>query len=611
MRKVNILLRAFEKAKKSIEYYALDLSLPELQRTLADVPAGTYQYVKCFGLHGTYDDGLAWLKRTGTSAKATCVISLGSSIGNFSRDDAAKFLHQFSRALGPQDFLLIGLDSCQDAQRVFQAYNDSKGLTEVFYRNGLVHANRLLGYEGFKQSEWDVVGRYDNESQCHEAYYVSLADVNINNVQIPKGAKVHLEKAYKYSSEQMTGLWQASGLIHQAAFGDERGDYNVHLLSPASTTYPTKPEDYASRPVPSLKDWQELWAAWDTVTRGMTPQEELLSKPIKLRNDLIFYLGHIPGFCDIQITKATGGKLTEPAAYADIFERGIDPDVDDPELCHDHSEIPETWPPLSDIIQYQQRVRQRITSLIESGTTESDRKVGRSLWLTFEHEVMHLETYLYMLVQNEKIRPPPGSTKPDFEKLAEEADLNAVPNQWFKVPRSEVKVGLDDPENEYGPDRYFGWDNEKPQRVVSVETFEAQGRPISNGEYAEYLKETRSTAIPASWMANPSNVKPLNGYHKNIQVNGSAETDLDHRAYSGHDLLGDVSVRTVYGPVPLQYARHWPVMASYDELAAYAKWSNGRIPIMVEARSIYSYVEATKQAAAEQVPSSLISAVNG
>jgi len=28
----------------------------------------------------------------------------------------------------------------------------------------------------------------------------------------------------------------------------------------------------------------------------MVPKEELLNKPIKLRNDLIFYLGHIPTF---------------------------------------------------------------------------------------------------------------------------------------------------------------------------------------------------------------------------------------------------------------------------------------------------------------------------
>ena len=51
-------------------------------------------------------------------------------------------------------------------------------------------------------------------------------------------------------------------------------------------------------------------------------------------------------------------------------------------------------------------------------------------------------------------------------------------------------------------------------------------------------------------------------------------------------------------------------MASYDELAAYARWSNGRIPTLEEARSIYKYVEVRKDEA-EEVPSSLISAVNG
>jgi hypothetical protein len=75
------------------------------------------------------------------------------------------------------------------------------------------------------------------------------------------------------------------------------GGTDLHLLSPASISYPTKPGEYAEHPVPSLKDWQELWAAWDMVTRGMTPEEELSSKPIKLRHDLIFYLGHIPSFC--------------------------------------------------------------------------------------------------------------------------------------------------------------------------------------------------------------------------------------------------------------------------------------------------------------------------
>lgn len=70
----------------------------------------------------------------------------------------------------------------------------------------------------------------------------------------------------------------------------------IHLLSPATIEFPLTPEAYTSGPVPSLVDWQHLWSAWDIVTKSMVPREELLNKPIKLRNDLIFYLGHIPTF---------------------------------------------------------------------------------------------------------------------------------------------------------------------------------------------------------------------------------------------------------------------------------------------------------------------------
>jgi L-histidine Nalpha-methyltransferase / hercynylcysteine S-oxide synthase len=38
LRKVNILLQALERQKKNIDYYAVDLSLPELHRTFAEIP---------------------------------------------------------------------------------------------------------------------------------------------------------------------------------------------------------------------------------------------------------------------------------------------------------------------------------------------------------------------------------------------------------------------------------------------------------------------------------------------------------------------------------------------------------------------------------------------
>ena len=114
----------------------------ELERTLSEVPA--YQYVQCFGLHGTYDDGLAFLKKPENAAKPKTILSLGSSIGNFPRDEAAAFVNQYTELLGVSDSLLLGVDACQDPDTVYHAYNDREGVTHEFILNGLTHANRLL-----------------------------------------------------------------------------------------------------------------------------------------------------------------------------------------------------------------------------------------------------------------------------------------------------------------------------------------------------------------------------------------------------------------------------------------------------------------------------------
>lgn len=168
---------------------------------------------------------------------------------------------------------------------------------------------------------------------------------------------------------------------------------DLHVLHVPTFSFSLDPESYAPEPLPSLQEFQQLWAAWDTVTRQMIPEKELLSKPINLRNCCLFYLGHIPTFLDIHIAKAIQGPPTHPAFFHGIFERGIDPDVDDPEKCHAHSEIPDTWPPIHEVLAFQCRVRRRLTSLYENGSARTNGKLGRSLWLCFEHEGMSSELY--------------------------------------------------------------------------------------------------------------------------------------------------------------------------------------------------------------------------
>ncbi|EFY99927.1 DUF323 domain protein [Metarhizium robertsii ARSEF 23] len=604
LRKVCLLLQAFEDARKSIDYYALDLSKKELERTLSHVP--DFKYVCCHGLLGTYDDGTVWLKQPSIVDRPKCILHLGSSIGNFHRDEAAEFLQSYADILKPQDSMVVGLDSCGNPDKIYHAYNDSKGITHEFILNGLINANRIYGQEIFHLPDWKVIGEYvyDDEGGRHQAFLSPLREVNVLGSIIKPNERIQIEQSLKYSKIGAENLWKHAGLRETGIW--TRGDeYGLHMLQKAQIPFSKAPSLYAAQTLPTLNDWQALWSTWDIVTKQMLPRQELTEQPIKLRNACIFYLGHIPTFLDIQLTKTTKLPPTDPASYATIFERGIDPDVDNPEHCHVHSEIPDEWPPVEDITAYQGRVRARLGRLYEEGVEKLPRRVARAIWVGFEHELMHIETLLYMMLQSDRTLPPPHMGIPDFERMAKRAFEARVDNEWFDVPAQQVILGMNDPES--GTDNvHFGWDNEKPARKVQVHAFQARGRPITNEEYAQYLYTTNAAKIPASWSSNSL----TNGTHKPNGANGTngykaVPTTLPD------SFLSDKSVRTVYGLVPLKSALDWPVFASYDELAGCASWMGGRIPTFEEARSIYAFVESQRELLMGGRLSRKVPAVNG
>lgn len=391
--------------------------------------------------------------------------------------------------------------------------------------------------------------------------------------------------------------------------------------------YSLRPEEYAAKPVPSLPEWDNLWRAWDTVTLQMIPTDELLSKPIKLRNACVFYLGHIPTVLAMHLQNATGEGVEGIDEYRRIFERGIDPDVDNPELCHDHSEIPDEWPAQKDIIAFQDRVRNQLRQIYASGDANGKMAVQEAIWLAFEHEIMHLETLLYMLVQSEKTHPPTGTPSPDFEAMAREAQAKAVANEWFTIPEQRITIGMKDAETDNTAAKtYFGWDNERPPRSVTVPTFSAKATAITNGEYARYMQSTGARKLPESW--SKSVITASRGFADRIDQAfedsytssdgslsaGSSGSGSPNRDQNGSDIsnfLQDKAVKTVFGKVPLEFALDWPAMASYDELVGCATWMGGRIPTLEEAKSIYEYVSVQKQKECDRALGATIPAVNG
>ena len=246
LRKVIILLNAIERSGKRVHYYALDLSISELRRTLSAIPEGTFQHVRCYGLHGTYDDGLEWLKLKENASRPKCVMWLGSSIGNLKRDEAASFLKEFASILRPCDTMLIGVDGCQDAQKIYHAYNDREGKTHEFILNGLFHANMLLGKDFFDLEDWEVIGEYDEAAGRHQAFVVPKKNLQIDDIHLASGERIRIEESYKYSAAQIERLWETAGLKAGATFADQAGQYcELPLAFLCSASYFLHMQEYS------------------------------------------------------------------------------------------------------------------------------------------------------------------------------------------------------------------------------------------------------------------------------------------------------------------------------------------------------------------------------
>lgn len=558
-----------------------------------------------------------------------CLMWLGSSIGNFDRRGAAQFLETAaSSALRPGDTMLISMDRRNNGEDVAKAYNDARGTTRDFILQGIRHADKILGGHGLLDAaKFEYHDRYNVVEGRHESYYRSLEQQILHlpgedgPVTIDEGELIHVESSYKYNEREALDIFDYAGLRVVHRWTDDNDHYDIWLVERPSFHFCSsrlmtgsrqdigaglsvaeahgirgswefdsdggagsnaikEPTVHVSWGLPSLEDWTALWKAWDTVTLTMIPKSMLHEKPVNLRHICLFYIGHIPAFLDIMLARNLDLPHTNPR-FSEIFERGIDPHVDDVSQCNPHSQVPsheEDWPTLEELLEYKKQVVARVEGIyadIASGKRKLNRRVARLLWMTLEHKALHLETLLYLLVQSNKTLPPSGFVAPDWAMLAREWDAQdaksgglAAREQLLNFKPGVVTLGHNDddtqdfdlvvarPSEDVGelnaqlgkPE--FGWDNEHPQRQGSTDAFSIAAAPISNGQYWHFLQAISSSDYPASWAVGADG--PL--------------------------------VRTVYGLVDMRVAHLWPVQASSDQLEKYAQWKGGRLPSHAELR---------------------------
>ncbi|MCA1762582.1 MAG: L-histidine N(alpha)-methyltransferase [Cryomorphaceae bacterium] len=162
------------------------------------------------------------------------VLFIGSSIGNFSRDQSIDFLKTLNTKLRKGDKLLIGFDLRKNPKIILDAYNDREGITKAFNLNLLKRINRELGGK-FDVEAFDHYPLYDPEAGLAKSYIVSLKeqDVYIESCQktfhFGAGEAIHTEISRKFSVAEIEEIAEKSGFVVTEHFFDCR-HYYVNTL---------------------------------------------------------------------------------------------------------------------------------------------------------------------------------------------------------------------------------------------------------------------------------------------------------------------------------------------------------------------------------------------
>ena len=157
----------------------------------------------------------------------------GSTIGNFTPEDAEVFLSGVASTLGRGGRLIIGFDLKKDPERLHAAYNDSAGVTAAFNLNLLRRLNRELGAD-FDLCRWHHYAFYSPVPGRIEMHLVSATRQTVSIAghffDFEKGRSIHTENSYKYTRRGIKGLARRGGFAIEEIWTDPGRLFAVALL---------------------------------------------------------------------------------------------------------------------------------------------------------------------------------------------------------------------------------------------------------------------------------------------------------------------------------------------------------------------------------------------
>ena len=231
-KKTRWILEALARRQRTT-YCPIELSPTALARCESEL--GQIECVSIVGFERSYLDGLLAAAAGRREDDHMLVLFLGSTIGNFDRDAAERFLIEVRRILFPGDALLLGTDLEKPLDQMLDAYDDALGVTAAFNLNILARINRELD-ANFDLAAFRHQVRYDPNVQRIEMHLRSLTDQNVAiakagcTVSFVANETIWTESSHKFSPQDILSIAQRCGYRCDSQWLDSEWPFAENLL---------------------------------------------------------------------------------------------------------------------------------------------------------------------------------------------------------------------------------------------------------------------------------------------------------------------------------------------------------------------------------------------
>lgn len=231
MDKVRLLLEALRPAA----YLPADISGEHLL-SAARALAAEYPWLGVHAVCMDYSLGLEALAGPELPTGRKIVFFPGSTIGNFEPGEAADFLAQAARLVGPGGGLLIGVDLKKDPAVLHGAYNDAQGITAEFNRNLLRRINAELDAD-FDPGRFHHYAFYHAPQGRIEMHLLSRGAQTVRvagtRLDFADGESIHTENSYKYTLAEFRALARSAGFRAAGCWTDADTLFSVQYFEVA------------------------------------------------------------------------------------------------------------------------------------------------------------------------------------------------------------------------------------------------------------------------------------------------------------------------------------------------------------------------------------------